>query len=123
MNTAENILDDDWQNNPNKRKQIRELNDKFRRTFIGGQVLITNGIDSLEPTLKARVLQKVREFNDFDYKNDPYNEHDFGSLEVDDVQVFWKIDYYDLNHEFCSEDPSNPALTNRVLTILLPEEY
>ena len=123
MNIAENILDDDWQDNPNKRKQIRELNDKFRKTFIGGQVLITNGIDSLEPTLKARVLQKVREFNDFDYKNDPYNEHDFGSLEVDDVQVFWKIDYYDLNHEFCSEDPSNPALTNRVLTILLPEEY
>ena len=99
MNMAENILDDDWQNNPNKRKQIRELNDKFRKTFIGGQVLITNGIDSLEPTLKARVLQKVREFNDFDYKNDPYNEHDFGSLEVDNVQVFWKIDYYDHDYK------------------------
>lgn len=123
MNMAENILNDDWQTNSNKRKQIKELNDEFRKTFIGGQVLITDGIDSLEPVLKAKVLQKVREFNEFDYENDPYNEHDFGSLEVDNVQVFWKIDYYDLKHEFCSEDPSNPALTNRVLTILLPEEY
>ncbi len=123
MNTAENILDDDWQNNPNKKKKIRELNDLLRTTFSGGDLVITAGIDGLGLVMKAMIFEAVRNFKDFNSDNDPNNEHDFGSLKVDGVQIFWKIDYYDLNFEFCPEDPSNPAITKRVLTILLPEEY
>ena len=123
MNTAENILDDDWQTNQNKKKRIRELNDLLRTTFSGGDLVITAGIDGLGLVMKAMIFEAVRKFKDFNSDNDPNNEHDFGSLKVNGVQIFWKIDYYDLNFEFCSEDPSNPAITKRVLTILLPEEY
>ena len=47
----------------------------------------------------------------------PNEEHDFGSFEADGHKIFFKIDYYD------SPDPSDPAVTNRVITIMLAEEY
>ena len=55
--------------------------------------------------------------------NDPYNEHDFGSFNHKGEQIYWKIDYYDKNYQYCSEDPSNLSITNRAMTIMLAEEY
>jgi hypothetical protein len=37
--------------------------------------------------------------------------------------LFFKIDYYDRNLTSASPDPLDPAVTVRVLTVLLPEEY
>jgi Protein of unknown function (DUF3768) len=37
--------------------------------------------------------------------------------------VFWKLDYYDRQMEFASDDAANPAITRRVLTIMLSDEY
>ena len=102
---------------------IKTLNDNFRKTFTGGQVLLTAGIDSMDAEDVANILQLVQNFNDFTPDNDPYGEHDFGSFDYKGNKIFWKIDYYDLNNQYMSENPANPDITNRVLTIMLAEEY
>jgi hypothetical protein len=103
--------------------KIRTLNDAFRRSFAGGQVMMTAGITALSIVTKSKVLAEVQTFNAFTSDNDPHDEHDFGSFEVDGRQIFWKIDYYDAAMEFGSEDPADPAKTTRVLTIMLASEY
>jgi Protein of unknown function (DUF3768) len=103
--------------------KIRELNDRFRTTMTGGQVMMTAGVDALPSDVKAMVIRRVATFTDFNADNDPHKEHDFGSFEIAGRKFFFKLDYYDLAMEFGSEDPADPAKTMRVLTIMLAEEY
>jgi hypothetical protein len=103
--------------------RIRELNDAFRRTFQIGKVMITAGVDALPEALIVDAITQVRTFSDFAVDNDPYREHDFGSFTLAGHTFFWKIDYYDSRCEFGSDDPTDPAKTTRVLTLMLAEEY
>ncbi|MBE6448100.1 MAG: DUF3768 domain-containing protein [Alphaproteobacteria bacterium] len=98
---------------------IKTLNDNFRKTFIGGRVMLTAGIRAKTQDEIAEILEKVRSFDNFTTANDPYGEHDFGSFDYKGQKIFWKIDYYDLNYEYMSENPADPTITNRVLTIML----
>ena len=102
---------------------IATLNDNFRKSFIGGQVLLTAGIAAMSSEDKANIISMVQNFNDFIPDNDPYGEHDFFSIDYKGNKIFAKIDYYDLNNQYMSENPANPDITNRVLTIMLAEEY
>ena len=102
---------------------IRQLNDDLRRTFMGGQILMTPGFSDLPNVTKAKALAAIRSFDNFDEGSDPYGEHDFGSVEVDGQTVWFKVDCYDRNLHFGSPDPADPGVTTRVLTILTPDEY
>ena len=62
-------------------------------------------------------------YDDFYHASDPYEEHDFGSFEVDGHTIFFKIDYFDKSRSHHSPDPSDPSVTERVITIMLAEEY
>ena len=101
--------------------RIAELNDAARTSFLGCRVVVTQGVAAMDD-LDA-IYTKVRAFNDFTERNDPYGEHDFGSIEHEGQTVFWKVDYYDADLQMHSPDPSDPAVTCRVLTIMLAEEY
>lgn len=107
---------------PNSDK-IRELNDAFRKTFIGGNVMLTPGVTNMPLDQQLSLLLKVKCFDTFNEDNDPHQEHDFGSIDEAGIKCYWKIDYYDLTLEFGSPDPSDPTVTTRVLTIMLAEEY
>lgn len=106
-----------------KTARIRELNDQLRKTLSGGRIVMTSGVDALEPSVKQQMLDRVRMFDAFNTDNDPHGEHDFGSFKIDGDKLFWKIDYYDAAMDAGSEDPSDPAQTTRVLTIMLAQEY
>lgn len=110
----------------NRTAKIRTLNDRFRRSFVGGRVVITSGIQALMKNDDHRLgvlADAVGGFHDFSFDNDPHKEHDFGSFIFDEEKVFWKIDYYDKAMEFGSDDPADPEKTTRVLTIMLASEY
>lgn len=104
-------------------ESIRQLNDSFRRTFTGGTVVLTEGVEALSADVKAEVLLCVRKFDRFNRDNDPHGEHDFGSFEIANQRFFFKVDYYGLDMESGSEDPADPAKTARVLTVMKAEEY
>jgi len=103
--------------------KIALLNDAFRRTFAGGKVTMSSGVYALPDMVKAAALQKAATFDAFTPDNDPYGEHDFGSFELCNRKFFWKIEYYDRAMEYGSEDPSDPAKTTRVMTVMLASEY
>lgn len=102
---------------------IATLNDKFRKSFIGGRVMLTAGINALPADDVAEILSRVRSFNDFTTANDPYKQHDMASFEYKGQRIFWKIDYYDRNLQYLSEDPADASKTIRVMTIMLADEY
>ncbi len=66
---------------------------------------------------------RIAVYDDFCHANDPYQEHDFGALEADGQVIFFKIDYFDKALSCHSTDPSDPSVTQRVITIMLAEEY
>ena len=103
--------------------RIRELNDAFRASFTGGRVMMTAGVAALPDEMGIAVQERVKTFDVFTRANDPHGEHDFGAFTEDGRKFFWKIDYYDAAMDGGSEDPANPSLTTRVLTIMLANEY
>jgi len=88
-------------------------------------VAITQAVAQLVKDDVDYILNKVRNYNDFAPINDPFSEHDFGSIQLGENTIFWKIDYYDLDlhMHMHSPDPSDEAVTVRILTIMLAEEY
>ncbi|MCZ0963508.1 DUF3768 domain-containing protein [Paracoccus benzoatiresistens] len=103
--------------------KMRELNDRFRHSLRGGRLLITRGLLEAAGGAVTELLDAVRRYEAFDEGNDPYREHDFGSLTWRGERVFWKIDYYDAACRYGSPEPANPQLTTRVLTVMLACEY
>ena len=106
-----------------KATAIAKLNDAFRQAFTGGQVILTAGVNELDNKSKAKLLHAVQNFTEFVKGNDPHGEHDFGKVEIECQNYFWKIDYYNLTLDGGSADPTNPAVTTRVLTIMHNNEY
>src|SRR4051812_20770953 len=97
--------------------RIRDLNDLLRATFTGGRVVMTAAVAELDEATRLKVLNTARTFRDFTRHNDPHGEHDCFFFQVDGERYFVKIDYYDKALEYGSENPADPEVTTRVLTI------
>jgi hypothetical protein len=108
-----------------KTEAVRALNDQLRAnlTVGGGGAVITTGVAALGHVVVARIFRTIAVYDAFCNANDPYEEHDFGALDVDGHTIFFKIDYYDPPLTCQSSDPADPTVTERVITIMLTEEY
>jgi len=116
----------------NKAKLIAQQNDVFRQNItkkvspdcpIQGKYVFTQGIKTIDIFNRFEIILKVQEFNDFNENNDPHEEHDLGKFNHNGHDILWKIDYYDPDYLYGSEDPSDPSKTKRVLTTMLACEY
>jgi hypothetical protein len=111
---------------------ITQHNDMFRTSFgkckdLKGQIVQTQGVAALGPVATMIIAEKIMRYDNFTEDNDPYGEHEFGSVIIHDngvpITVWWKIDLYDANYERGAEDPEDTARTARVMTISLPSEH
>ena len=120
--------------------RIARLNDLARRAMgVACTAVATIGFRSLPASDQSRVRELIETFDAFTEDNDPHGERDFGTIyQLGDGQwtterprvrddererVFWKLNYYDREMRFASEDAADPARTRRVLTIMLSDEY
>ena len=107
-------------------EKIAELNDAWR---ISGPMMITSGAQSFGAEFVDQAIHAVRTYDDFNPDNNPHGERDFGSFELEDQKLFWKIDYYakpeasEESYQHGSEDPADSSKADRVTTVMLAEEY
>jgi hypothetical protein len=102
---------------------IAQLNDQLRKTGQGGTVVLTRGVLSLAGFDLAALTAALANYEAFDPDNDPHGERDFGDLTLCGTDLLWKIDYYDTDLQFGSNDPADASVTKRVLTVMLAEDY
>ena len=112
----------------NRATKIAALNDALRRdpaTGEYGRIMMTCGVSEGGIPFTMQALAKLKAFDGFTKDNDPYGEHDFGAFELEGQKLFWKIDYFEKGTDYMSgaETPENSATTDRLLTIMLAEEY
>ena len=109
-----------------KYQAMAALNDQFRSDpgkYRKNRVVMTASVAALYQSYRDSLMRQVRAFSDFNEENDPFNEHDFGAIDFLNTKYFWKIDYYDANLEYGSDDPANDDVTTRVLTVMEASEY
>ena len=118
-------------------ERIARLNDRARQAMgLACVAVATEGFRALAEEDQSLVRELVETFDIFTPDNDPYGERDFGAIYQNGDgrwsttrpvrpagTVFWKIVAYDRDLRFGSEDPADPAVTRRVLTIMLASEY
>ena len=102
-----------------KANRIQVLNDSLRIAGVGGQILVTQGINALSQETQQRIIRAIQTFDDFNEDNDPYHEHDCAII----GDTMFKIDYYNQTLDAGSESPESPIVTKRVMTILTTSEY
>jgi hypothetical protein len=120
--------------------RIARLNDLARSAMgVACTAVATVGFRSLSASDQSRVRELIETYDAFDEDNDPHGERDFGCVyqlgdgewtterprlcDDERERVFWKFDYYDRDLRSGSDDAANPAVTRRVLTIMLADEY
>jgi hypothetical protein len=104
-------------------KAIAKLNDQLRKGGPGGQLVVTSAVTALGGYDPVELLRALARYDRFDVDSDPHGERDLGDIQVFGTDLLWKIDYYDLKLEYASPDPADPAVTIRVLTVMLEHEY
>lgn len=106
-------------------EKIRALNIAFwREPHKHGRLMMSRYIADRDPDFHTKCLEALRVYDGWNADNDPHGEADMCILDIDGEKVWAKLDYYSrANLNYGSEDPSDPAKTFRIGTLLFPDEY
>lgn len=102
---------------------IARLNDHLRKTGTGGAIMITQNVKRITGFDAAALAAALASYNEFDPSGDPHGERDFGCMTLWGYDLLWKIDCYDKDLKYGSDDPANPEATRRVLTVMLATDW
>ena len=102
---------------------IARLNDALRKQSVGDTVMVTRGVLAITGYNSPELTKALAAYDAFDADNDPHGERDFGDLTLWGEDMFWKIDYYDTDLRFGSDDPADANKTRRVLIVMLTGEW
>lgn len=103
--------------------RIRQLNDQLRTLRGSGKIHIIGALADMGEEMQKEVLTAVATFAGFNEGDDPYGEHDFGTVTVEGEQFMFKIDYYAPDLENGSDDPADPAKTVRIMSVFHTSDY
>ena len=104
---------------------IAQLNDAMRQKPFGPgkRTVVTRAVNHMGADFMKRALAAIAAFHTFTSGNNVHLERDYGTFELDNYKLMFKIDYLDVDGLLASEDPSDPAQTMRVMTIMFGSEY
>ena len=102
---------------------IARLNDQLRKAGTGGTVVVTQAVTNSTGFDAAALMLALANYEGFDPDNDPHGERDFGDLTLFGTDLLWKIDYYDPELQFGSDDPADANATHRVLTVMTAGDW
>ena len=120
-----------------ERAEIARLNDELRQR-PGARCVFTHGVMAMlvegakdegdaqcrrivgQRALLTQIANCVPAEGD-----DPYGERDFAAIVYNDAKIFCKIDYFEADSErmYGSAEPWNAEKTDRVMTVMLADEY
>jgi len=101
------------------RDVARAQNDALRKTLTGGKFVLAASVMALSADVRARAIEKMREYKKFNETNDPFGDHSFGVFELRGQRFCWQIEAFDKDLRYGSLEPCDPEKTIRVLTLTL----
>jgi hypothetical protein len=69
--------------------KFRDHHDELRQNLTHGHTFMTLGVAALGPEVVVRIVKTIQVYDNFCHANDPHEEHDFGSFEVDGQTIFF----------------------------------
>ena len=103
-------------------ENIARLNDALRKACDGGTIMVTQSALVLNGFDRSALLAALASYDGFDVDSDPHGERDFGDFSLFQTDLYFKIDYFDLDLKFGSDDPADASITRRVLTVMTEQD-
>ena len=109
-------------------RTIADQNDAFRRNLTSGadqnaprgKSVMAPAVASEAETFRRLAVQAIASFDAFT-EDDDDSSHASGAVTVEGRKVVWRIELCDVNFEFLSPCPADPAVTRRELSIRFPD--
>ena len=104
-------------------QRIRDLNDRFRKGIARGMYVMSPGISQLGDEAVDRIVKTVAALEAVVPADHSHEEHAVGTFEAEGRTMVFKIYCFDNDLKYQSPDPADPAVTVRVMEVMLDHEY